>query len=91
MAEENGIYVPRYQNVGNDKRDYLRGFGYQGGASRVLHEEVAELEFGDFKDKLFADTWSMGLVVLVKCYLIMKIKCISTIQKRQMGSVCVSH
>jgi hypothetical protein len=29
-----GIYVPRYQNVGNDKRDYLRGFGYQGGASR---------------------------------------------------------
>jgi hypothetical protein len=38
MAEENGIYVPRYQNVGNDKRDYLRGFGYQGGASRVLHE-----------------------------------------------------
>jgi hypothetical protein len=30
----NGIYVPRYQNVGNDKRDYLRGFGYQGGASR---------------------------------------------------------
>jgi hypothetical protein len=22
----NGIYIPRYQNVGNDKRDYLRGF-----------------------------------------------------------------
>jgi hypothetical protein len=57
----NGIYVPRYQNVGNDKRDYLRGFGYQGGASRgSWHEEVAELEFGgDFKDKLSfpADTW----------------------------------
>lgn len=30
----NGFYIPRYRNVGNDKRDYLRGFGYQGGASR---------------------------------------------------------
>ena len=30
----NGIYVPRYRNIGKDKRDYLRGFGYQGGASR---------------------------------------------------------
>ncbi|HMN46021.1 MAG TPA: GMC family oxidoreductase [Povalibacter sp.] len=30
----NGIYVPRFVNVGKDKRDYLRGFGYQGGASR---------------------------------------------------------
>src|SRR5262249_4857651 len=31
----NGIYIPRYRNVGKDKRDYLRGFGYQGGASRA--------------------------------------------------------
>jgi choline dehydrogenase-like flavoprotein len=30
----NGIYIPRYRNVGKDKRDYIRGFGYQGGASR---------------------------------------------------------
>lgn len=30
----NGIYVPRYRNVGKDKRDYVRGFGYQGGAAR---------------------------------------------------------
>ncbi|MFL6550890.1 MAG: GMC oxidoreductase [Povalibacter sp.] len=30
----NGFYIPRYRNIGNDKRDYLRGFGYQGGASR---------------------------------------------------------
>jgi hypothetical protein len=26
----NGFYIPRFRNVGNDKRDYLRGFGYQG-------------------------------------------------------------
>jgi choline dehydrogenase-like flavoprotein len=30
----NGIYIPRFVNFGKDKRDYLRGFGYQGGASR---------------------------------------------------------
>ncbi len=31
----NGIYIPRYQNmIGKEKRDYVRGFGYQGGASR---------------------------------------------------------
>jgi len=30
----NGFYIPRYRNVGTDKRSYLRGFGYQGGASR---------------------------------------------------------
>jgi hypothetical protein len=41
----NGIYIPRYQNIGNDKRDYLRGFGYQGGASRGLWHKVAELAF----------------------------------------------
>lgn len=30
----NGLYIPRYRNFFGDKRDYLRGFGYQGGASR---------------------------------------------------------
>ena len=30
----NGIYIPRFANLGNDKRDFLRGFGYQGGATR---------------------------------------------------------
>jgi choline dehydrogenase-like flavoprotein len=30
----NGFYIPRYQNVGKDKRGYLRGFGYQGRAQR---------------------------------------------------------
>jgi choline dehydrogenase-like flavoprotein len=30
----NGFYIPRYRNVGKDRRGYLRGFGYQGRASR---------------------------------------------------------
>ncbi|HEY5806712.1 MAG TPA: GMC family oxidoreductase, partial [Povalibacter sp.] len=31
----NGFYIPRFRNIGKDKRDYLRGFGYQGGAGRT--------------------------------------------------------
>ncbi len=32
----NGIYVPRFRNISNatQQKDYLRGFGYQGGAYR---------------------------------------------------------
>ncbi len=30
----NGFYIPRFRNIGRDKRDYLRGFGYQGDAMR---------------------------------------------------------
>ncbi|RYG51146.1 MAG: GMC family oxidoreductase, partial [Chitinophagaceae bacterium] len=60
----NGIYIPRYQNMNGEKRDYLRGFGYQGGASRGnWHAEVAELAFGaDFKDQMTVPgAWNMGL------------------------------
>ncbi|HEX4647332.1 MAG TPA: GMC family oxidoreductase [Steroidobacteraceae bacterium] len=31
----NGFYIPRYRNIGKDKREYLRGFGYQGGSGRA--------------------------------------------------------
>jgi len=49
----NGVYVPRYRNLFGDKRDYLRGFGYQGGASREgWARAVKELGIGaDFKDE----------------------------------------
>lgn len=30
----NGFYIPRYRNIGKHRRDYLRGFGYQGEAAR---------------------------------------------------------
>ena len=60
----NGIYIPRYQNMNGEKRDYVRGFGYQGGASRGnWHAEVAELAFGaEFKDPMTVPgAWNMGL------------------------------
>jgi choline dehydrogenase-like flavoprotein len=48
----NGLYIPRYRNTGKDKRDYLRGFGYQGGASRQgWGRLVAEMAIGaDLKE-----------------------------------------
>lgn len=46
----NGIYIPRFTNWGSDKREFLRGFGYQGSASRGRGMETEE-EFGAaFKD-----------------------------------------
>src|SRR5213075_1161743 len=30
----NSIYIPRYRNLFGEKRDYLRGFGYEGSANR---------------------------------------------------------
>ena len=59
-----GIYIPRFRNLGNEKRDYIRGFGYQGGASREgWGRNVAELSIGgDFKDALCEPgTWTMGI------------------------------
>jgi choline dehydrogenase-like flavoprotein len=58
------VYVVRYRNLFNDKRDYLRGFGYQGGASRDgWGREIAELTIGgDFKDALCEPgPWKMGM------------------------------
>jgi choline dehydrogenase-like flavoprotein len=48
-----GIYIPRFRNIYNDKRDYIRGFGYQGGAGRGRGAEVAEYTIGaDLKNAL---------------------------------------
>ncbi|MCC6241392.1 MAG: GMC family oxidoreductase [Gemmatimonadaceae bacterium] len=34
-ARPNGIYVPRFRNVSDKHPDFLRGYGFQGGASRA--------------------------------------------------------
>ncbi|MEO6719155.1 MAG: GMC family oxidoreductase [Ferruginibacter sp.] len=60
----NGVYIPRFRNFAGDKRDYLRGFGYQGGASRSgWKKTVAELSIGaEFKDAMTEPgDWSMGI------------------------------
>lgn len=60
----NGFYIPRYRNFFGDKREYLRGFGYQGGASREgWQREVAELSIGaDLKNALQEPgKWTIGM------------------------------
>ncbi len=67
----NGIYIPRFRNVGTDKRtDYVRGFGYQGGGSREGWERgVAELSFGqELKDALTTPgAWKFGMSGFGEC------------------------
>lgn len=61
----NSLYVPRFRNLpGQEKRDYLRGFGYQGGASRQSWQRmVAEMSIGAaLKDEVTTPgKWTMGL------------------------------
>jgi choline dehydrogenase-like flavoprotein len=59
----NPSYVPRYRNLFGDKRPYLRGFGYEGGAGRDgWSRAVAELGVGGaFKDRMCEPgQWSIG-------------------------------
>jgi choline dehydrogenase-like flavoprotein len=58
-----GFYIPRYRNLAGERRDYLRGFGYQGSASRQGWERaVAELGVGAaFKDAMTQPgPWRIG-------------------------------
>src|SRR5881398_206088 len=60
----NGIYIPRYRNFFGDKRDYIRGFGYQGSASRQgWNHDVAEYSIGsEYKEALTEPGgWSFGM------------------------------
>jgi choline dehydrogenase-like flavoprotein len=59
----NGFYIPRFANIGNDKRDFLRGYGYQGAGTRSSwNRNVAEMSIGaDLKDQITEPGgWSIG-------------------------------
>ena len=61
----NGFYIPRFRNINGDKRDYLRGFGYQGSGSRQgWGRDVAELSIGlQLKEALTEPgTWTVGMM-----------------------------
>jgi choline dehydrogenase-like flavoprotein len=62
----NGFYIVRFANLFGDKRNYLRGFGYQGSASRRgWARDVAELNIGkEFKEALSEPgEWTIGMTV----------------------------
>ena len=59
----NGFYIPRFANLFGDKRDFLRGYGYQGSASREgWSRDVAEMNIGaDYKQVLTEPgPWEIG-------------------------------
>ncbi len=63
----NGFYIPRFRNLPghkDSKKDFIRGYGYQGGASRENWQRgVAEMGYGQkFKDDLFKPgPWRIGM------------------------------
>jgi choline dehydrogenase-like flavoprotein len=50
----NGIYVPRFRNLKTNEREFIRGYGYEGGAERDGWERgILDAGFGpDFKKSL---------------------------------------
>jgi choline dehydrogenase-like flavoprotein len=66
----NGIYIPRFRNVKSKQRDFLRGYGYQGGGgregwSRAMHTGGIG---ADFKNSLkMPGLWHMGLGGFGEC------------------------
>ena len=61
-----GFYIPRFRNVGGDsnQKNYTRGYGYQGDASRGgVSKNALELGYGsDFKRSITKPgEWSIGM------------------------------
>jgi len=67
----NGIYIPRFRNVGDDKRaDYVRGFGYQGSAGREgWARGIKEMTFGEELKKSLQEPgpWTIGITGFGEC------------------------
>ena len=62
----NGIYIPRFRNIGGatNRKDFLRGYGYQGGASRGNWTEIiSEMGYGqDLKEAVMKPgAWRIGV------------------------------
>jgi choline dehydrogenase-like flavoprotein len=63
----NGLYIPRFRNIGGNTnaKEFKRGYGYQGGASREsISEMVAELKYGpELKEAILKPgEWSVNLL-----------------------------
>ena len=68
----NGIYVPRFQNLNaaTQRKNYTRGFGYQGGGGRQgWSRNIGEANFGKaFKEEIITPgQWTMGLMGFGEC------------------------
>ncbi|MGB7846786.1 MAG: GMC family oxidoreductase [Candidatus Acidiferrum sp.] len=66
----NGIYIPRFRNVTTKQKDFLRGYGYQGGGNRDDWTRGSTLAgFGpSFKRSLTAPgPWRLGIGGFGEC------------------------
>jgi choline dehydrogenase-like flavoprotein len=66
----NGIYIPRFRNVKTKHKNFIRGYGYQGGGSREGWGRGATMAgFGkEFKAKLrMPGPWNMGVGGFGEC------------------------
>ncbi len=67
-----GFYIPRFRNVGgdSDSPDFLRGYGYQGSASRTNWKRaIREMSYGeDLKEELIKPgPWVIGMGGFGEC------------------------
>jgi choline dehydrogenase-like flavoprotein len=63
----NGIYIPRFRNINasSEKVDFIRGYGYQGGAGRNDYSQIiAEYDYGKkFKEAMLEPGgWRINLL-----------------------------
>ncbi|MDH5381981.1 MAG: GMC family oxidoreductase, partial [Cyclobacteriaceae bacterium] len=65
----NGIYIPRFRNLNGNDMPYIRGFGYQGGASRSGWNRNSENEFGSdmIQEVSKPGPWSIGINGFGEC------------------------
>ncbi|GAB1855395.1 GMC family oxidoreductase [Flavobacteriaceae bacterium MHTCC 0001] len=69
----NGFYIPRFRNLGTkatEQKDFIRGYGYQGSASRTNWKHaVPELSYGkDLKDEILKPgPWRVGMGGFGEC------------------------
>ena len=66
----NGIYIPRFRNVKTKQKDFLRGYGYQGGGAREGWTRGLHMPgFGaDFKNALkMPGPWRMSIGGFGEC------------------------
>ena len=70
----NGIYIPRFRNLGDEatrRKDYLRGFGYQGSASRTDWargiKELSNFGAGLKADLIAPGPWRLGIGAWGEC------------------------
>ena len=66
----NGIYIPRFRNVKTKQKDFLRGYGYQGGGAREGWSRGLHMPgFGkDFKNALkMPGPWRMSVGGFGEC------------------------